>query len=59
MDNWIERFRSAKHIDGNPVQIPGDQERNFRSERLVSGLPLIDPVVDSLKELGERFGVKF
>ena len=59
MDKWIERFRSAKHIDGNPVQIPGDQERNFRAERLVSGLPLIEPVVESLKELGERFGVKF
>jgi len=59
MDKWIERFRSAKHIDGNPVQIPGDQERNFRAERLVSGLPLIEPVIDSLKELGERFGVKF
>ena len=59
MDIWIERFRNAKHIDGQAVQIPGDQERNFLAERLVSGLPLIEPVVESLKELGDRFGVKF
>jgi L-2-hydroxycarboxylate dehydrogenase (NAD+) len=59
MDVWIERFRNANHIDGNPVQIPGDQERNFKTERLVSGLPLIDKVVESLQELGERFKVKF
>jgi L-2-hydroxycarboxylate dehydrogenase (NAD+) len=59
MDVWIERFRNANHIDGNPVQIPGDQERNFKTERMVSGLPLIDKVVESLQELGERFNVKF
>jgi L-2-hydroxycarboxylate dehydrogenase (NAD+) len=59
MDKWIGRFRSAIHVEGNPVQIPGDQERNFRAERLVTGLPLIGQVVESLEELGERFCVKF
>jgi L-2-hydroxycarboxylate dehydrogenase (NAD+) len=59
MDIWINRFRSAKHIDDNPVQIPGDQERNFKAEREISGLPLNEKVVESLLELGERFKVKF
>jgi L-2-hydroxycarboxylate dehydrogenase (NAD+) len=58
MDKWIERFRNAQHIEGQPVQIPGDQERAFKQERLVSGLPLIANVVQNLEELGERFGVK-
>ena len=59
MDKWIMRFRNAKHIEGNMVQIPGDQERIFKAQRLISGLPLIDKVVESLGELGERFGVIF
>lgn len=59
MDKWIMRFRNAKHIEGNQVQIPGDQERNFKAQRLISGLPLIDKVVENLEELGERFRVKF
>ena len=59
IDKWIKRFRNAKHIEGNQVQIPGDQERNFKAQRLISGLPLIDKVVENLEELGERFGVKF
>ncbi|AWV96681.1 Ldh family oxidoreductase [Arcticibacterium luteifluviistationis] len=59
MDIWINRFRSAPAIDGEKVQIPGDQERNFRAERLQTGLPLNDKVVESLEELGKRFGIKF
>ncbi len=59
MDKWIMRFRNAKHVEGNKVQIPGDQERIFKAQRLISGLPLIDKVVENLGELGERFGVKF
>lgn len=59
MDKWIMRFRNAKHVEGNKVQIPGDQERIFKAQRLISGLPLIDKVVENLEELGERFGVKF
>lgn len=58
MDKWITRFRNAKHIDGQPVQIPGDQERNFKKERLISGLPLNDKVIESLNELGQRFKIK-
>lgn len=59
MDIWINRFRSAPAIDGEKVQIPGDQERNFRAERLQTGLPLNDKVVEGLEELGKRFAIKF
>lgn len=59
MDQWIGRFRSAKSIEGESVQIPGDQERRFKAERLVNGIPLNDKVEESLQELGERFGVKW
>lgn len=58
MDKWIERFRAAPAIDGEVVQIPGDQERNFKAERLKTGLPLNDKVVESLEELSQRFGIK-
>jgi L-2-hydroxycarboxylate dehydrogenase (NAD+) len=59
MDTWIERFRSAKSVDGECVQIPGDQERKFKSERLQNGVPLNKKVVESLSELGERFKIQF
>ncbi|MGR3812319.1 Ldh family oxidoreductase [Jiulongibacter sp. NS-SX5] len=59
MDKWINRFRSAPAVDGEVVQIPGDQERNFKAERLKSGLPLNDKVVESLEELSKRFGIEF
>ncbi len=59
MDKWIKRFRSAPAIDGQMVQIPGDQERNFRAEREKNGLPLNEKVIESLDELGSRFGIVF
>jgi L-2-hydroxycarboxylate dehydrogenase (NAD+) len=59
MDTWIGRFRSAKSVDGECVQIPGDQERKFKSERLQNGVPLNKKVVESLSELGERFKIQF
>ena len=58
MDTWIQRFRQAKAVPGQRVLIPGDPERIMETERLVTGIPLVEPVVKSLKELGERFGVK-
>ncbi len=59
MDQWIGRFRSAKSVEGESVQIPGDQERRFKAERLQEGIPLNAKVIESLQELGERFGVKW
>lgn len=59
MDKWIERFRSAESVEGKSVEIPGDQERRFKAERLENGIPLDEKVVESLQELGERFKVRF
>jgi L-2-hydroxycarboxylate dehydrogenase (NAD+) len=59
MDNWIGRFRQAKPTEGNEkVLIPGDPERELEAERRISGIPLLKPVEDDLRSLGERFGVK-
>lgn len=59
MDTWIERFRNAKHIDNQPVLIPGDPERELEKERRANGIPINDKVIEDLKALGDRFGVKF
>ena len=57
MDIWIRRFRQARAIPGQQVLIPGDPERSLEADRLRVGIPLLDPVLDSLRELGERFGI--
>ncbi|CCH54408.1 Malate/L-lactate dehydrogenase [Fibrisoma limi BUZ 3] len=57
MDTWIQRFRSAKAVDGQRVLVPGDPERAMEAERLVTGIPVLEPVIKSLDELGERFGI--
>lgn len=57
MDTWIRRFRSAQAVEGKQVLIPGDPEREIEADRLQNGLDLLDPVVQSLEELGKRFGI--
>ncbi|MBC7511639.1 MAG: Ldh family oxidoreductase [Ferruginibacter sp.] len=60
MDNWIKRFRSAKTVAGEQrVIIPGEPETAMEVERMVSGIPLIEPVINDLKELGNKFRVAF
>jgi L-2-hydroxycarboxylate dehydrogenase (NAD+) len=60
MDNWIQRFRSAKTTAGEEkVIIPGDPEREMELIRMKEGIPLVQPVADDLKALGERFSIAF
>jgi L-2-hydroxycarboxylate dehydrogenase (NAD+) len=60
MDKWIKRFSSSKSVDGMPkVVIPGQPETAFEIERMLSGIPLLQPVVDDLKEVGNKFGIDF
>ncbi|MEO6314756.1 MAG: Ldh family oxidoreductase [Chitinophagaceae bacterium] len=60
MDQWIQRFRSAKTIAGQArVLIPGDPEREAEAARMQNGIPLVNAVMTNLKELGERFEVRF
>ncbi|MBC8152084.1 MAG: Ldh family oxidoreductase [Bacteroidetes bacterium] len=58
MDTWIQRFRDARAVPGQRVLIPGDPERMTEAERLVNGIPVAEPVLKSLEELGERFGLR-
>ena len=59
LDNWIQRFKSAKTVDPNKqVIIPGEPEYNFEQERKVSGIPLIDVVVEDLNQLADKLQIE-
>ncbi len=58
MDKWIQRFKTAKTIVGEKrVFIPGDIEREIEEVRRKEGIPLLQQVVEDLKELGEKYGI--
>lgn len=60
MDQWVARFRETEAVDAdNPVQIPGDFERGMEEERTKNGIPVLQAVLDDLKELGDKFEVAF
>lgn len=60
MDNWIRTFKNAKVSEGNErVIIPGEPEMEMQQERLKNGIPLLEPVVNDLKELAQKFSLKF
>jgi LDH2 family malate/lactate/ureidoglycolate dehydrogenase len=60
MDKWIQRFSSAKTMEGEAkVIIPGEPEREMEKERMEHGFLLLQPVVDDLKKLGEKFSIDF
>ena len=59
MDIWIKRFRSAEAVEGKQVLIPGDPERELETERKLTGIPLLEPVVEDLRGLATRFHLDF
>lgn len=60
MDNWIRTFKNAKVSEGyERVIIPGEPEMEMQEERLANGIPLLDPVVNDLKQLAEKFNLNF
>ncbi|MEO7531727.1 MAG: Ldh family oxidoreductase [Sediminibacterium sp.] len=60
MDNWIQRFRSATPAEGHErVLIPGDPEREMEAIRMKEGIPLVESVVNDLKEVGNKFSLVF
>jgi L-2-hydroxycarboxylate dehydrogenase (NAD+) len=59
MDNWIQRFRNATPIHpAQKVLIPGDPEREAHTARMQTGIPIVEPVVLDLQEVGARFGIQ-
>lgn len=56
MDHWIRRFRNSTPVDeSQPVLIPGDPERAMEKERIINGIPVLQPVVEDLNKLAEKF----
>jgi LDH2 family malate/lactate/ureidoglycolate dehydrogenase len=59
MDNWIKRFKASIPVDENQlVLIPGEIEYKMKAERLVTGIPLNENVVNDLMELGKTIEVQ-
>jgi LDH2 family malate/lactate/ureidoglycolate dehydrogenase len=59
MDNWVDRFKSAKTIDPNqPVIIPGEPELAAEIERTKNGIPLVNAVLEDLNLLADKFGLE-
>jgi len=59
MDNWITRFRNATPVNPHqPVLVPGDPEREFEAIRMKEGIPVVDSVVDDLKQLASRWEIE-
>jgi LDH2 family malate/lactate/ureidoglycolate dehydrogenase len=57
MDNWIKRFKYASTIDPNQkVIIPGEPELEAHTERLKTGIPLVDAVANDLNEVAKKLG---
>ena len=58
MDNWIERFKAAKVVDGAPaVIIPGEPEAAMEAVRRKEGITIADTVLQDIKELASKFDV--
>jgi len=58
LDNWIERFSSAKPIsEDQRVVIPGEPELNAEKDRQKNGIPLIDEVCNDLNGLADKFAI--
>ncbi len=59
MDLWIQRFRNAQPAVGfEKVVVPGDPEREMEAYRKKNGIPLLEEVINDLKNLGNRFDIQ-
>lgn len=60
MDTWINRFRNADTVAGQEkVLIPGDPEREMETDRRITGIPVLAPVVKDLGEVAMKFKIDF
>lgn len=58
MDQWIQRFKSAKAVAGIAnVVIPGEPEVEMERERRRNGITLLAPVVEDLQKLAADFSL--
>ncbi len=60
IDEWIRVFRAARPAPGTPgPRIPGDPEREAEAIRRVTGIPLVQAVVDDLRDISKQTGIPF
>ena len=60
IDEWITVFRNTKPAPGHEaVLIPGDPEHEAEKVRVKYGVPLIESVVNDLREISTITGVDF
>jgi LDH2 family malate/lactate/ureidoglycolate dehydrogenase len=60
IDEWIEVFRNTKPAKGTTgVIIPGDPEHAEEAIRRKDGVPLIEAVVNDLKDISKQTGIPF
>lgn len=60
IDDWIEVFRNTKPAPGHEaVLIPGDPEHAAEKVRSKSGVPVIESVVNDLKEISRITHIEF
>ena len=60
IDDWIETFRNTPpQPDTEGVVIPGDPERFAEEQRRENGVPLIQPVIDELRDISRQSGIEF
>jgi L-2-hydroxycarboxylate dehydrogenase (NAD+) len=60
VDHWIDVFRSTKPIPGrDAVLIPGDPEHEAEKIRAKEGIPVIEAVVNDLKQISKETGIPF
>lgn len=60
IDDYIRVFRATKPAPGaNGPLIPGDPEREAEQLRKKSGVPLILPVIEDLRDISQKTGIPF
>jgi LDH2 family malate/lactate/ureidoglycolate dehydrogenase len=60
IDQWIEVFRKTKPAPGfDAVLIPGDPEHQQETSRSTHGIPVIEAVVEDLKQVAKETGIQF
>jgi L-2-hydroxycarboxylate dehydrogenase (NAD+) len=58
VDDFIQTMRATKPQPGTDGPLlPGDPERDAEADRTANGIPLLQPVVDALRQISDDLGV--
>ncbi|MCK4287917.1 MAG: Ldh family oxidoreductase [Bacteroidales bacterium] len=60
IDKWIQTFKNAKPAKGQErVYVPGEPEREMEEKLKKDGIPVLDKILEELKEVCQELDVKF